>query len=473
MFPFQTQTLGIEVRKNSLRLALLKKTGSKWSLVAFKEVEGSSFSIGQYKEAITVSAIPTRDILMRPCEIQLKKKKHIKAALSFHVEPLLPYPLEKAIIQSQILETKDTTTQLNVFAARKDHIGQWLERLHREHNLDPQILTTRLHALAALATLLPQTHAPLLLAHEGEDELSLVILEKGALIAARSVDLKKDAALEIQKSFFSFAASLKTKEIEFIYFFGSDPKIKEALQAASNKPVSIPNTSLLPISQEEFCQFGLSIGTALAHQEVNFREQEFVYPFPFKRLKKSLAIFFTLSIVLSASIYTFGKLALSRKQQAIESAYMNLLKIENIADTSPHPLLSPLDYNLSLQKIEKEIKERPDTFPLHPQVPKVKEVMSWLAAISSQGGKENFPIQIDSLHYQMVKRPDFQHKKDTYRVKVELEFTTKDQAVARSFQEALKNSHSLADPKEEISWIASRGKYKTSFYLKDKTKYGS
>ncbi len=73
----------------------------------------------------------------------------------------------------------------------------------------------------------------------------------------------------------------------------------------------------------------------------------------------------------------------------------------------------------------------------------------------------------------MVKRPDFQHKKDTYRVKVELEFTTKDQAVARSFQEALKNSHSLADPKEEISWIASRGKYKTSFYLKDKTKYGS
>lgn len=72
----------------------------------------------------------------------------------------------------------------------------------------------------------------------------------------------------------------------------------------------------------------------------------------------------------------------------------------------------------------------------------------------------------------MVKRPDFPHKKEKYKVRVDLEISAKDAASARIFQEALKNQKTLADTNEEIQWLPVKGKYKVSFYLKDKTKYG-
>ena len=71
----------------------------------------------------------------------------------------------------------------------------------------------------------------------------------------------------------------------------------------------------------------------------------------------------------------------------------------------------------------------------------------------------------------MVKRPDQSKKKEKYRVKVDLEFSSPTPKQAREFHDALVAPNDFVDPKDEIKWSSNRGSYRTSFFLKDKTKY--
>jgi type IV pilus assembly protein PilM len=474
MFQLQPTYIGLEIGKSSIRLAVLRKIGNRWSLSLLKEIskeENIHLFYDQFKEGLLISALQTRDVLMRPCEIPLKKTKDIFAALDFHVEPLLPYPLDKAIIQAQIASRQTQATLLNVFAIRKDHLSLHLEAL-KHHRFEPEIVTTRPHAFAALSTLLPQTGAPFLIVHEGEEELSILFLEKGEVLFARSIDIKKDLTTEIQKTFLSFAAAHKEKTFESIYFFGKNQELKNTLQTIGGKPLYLPSAPSLTLTQEELIHFGLAIGTALAHKEVNFRQKELSYPHRLKRLKKPLVTYFTLATLLACAFCAFAETSLFQKKQVIEESYLALLKSEKISALDHPTRKTPQDYFSSLDALEKRVKERPETFPLLPQVPKVKEIVSWLTALARPHGKESSPIEIESLHYQMVKRPDFPHKQERYKVRVELEFSAKDPNAARTFQEALKNANLFVDTEEEIQWHPAKGKYKTSFFLKDKTRYG-
>lgn len=474
MFQLQPRYIGVEIRNSGARFAKLRKNGKSWTVVALKELfveDNINLFFKQVKEEAVVSAVSTRDVLMRPCEMQLKKAKDIFAGLAFHVEPLLPYPLEKAIIQGQIISKRKNETLLNVFCIRKDHLSQHLDSL-KKYQLEPEIVITRPHAFAALSLLLPQSGHPLLVVHEGEDELSIILIEKGHVLAARSIDYKKDVSIEIQKTFLSFASVFKSKPFEAIYFFGKDQELKNSIQTISGKSVLFPSSSTLALTQEEWIHYGLAIGTALGFNSLSFRQQEFANPHPFKRLKKPLSLYFVLALLLAGCISFFGQLTISKKRQAVEDAYFSLLKTENIEQNRYLAPQTCQEYLSSLQTIEKEIKSRPEYFPLLPQVPKVKELFSWLTSLTKLGGKENATIQIESIHYQMVKRPDFSQKQEHYKVRVDLELNTKDSHAAKAFQDALKGPNSLVDTSEEIQWQSAKGKYRASFYLKDKTKYG-
>lgn len=464
--------MGVEAGKTALRFASLRKTRNEWMVLSLKEIvgqEGIDLFYAKLKDPILVSALSTRDTLMRPCEIPLKKSKDIFAALDFHIEPLLPYAIDKAVTQAQIVSHQENSTSLNVFAIRKDRLSQHLEQL-KTYRLEPEIVTTRAHALAALSTFFPQSQGASLLVHEAEEEISLVLADKGCLLAARSIDNKKDLFIEIQKTILNFSATHKSKMGEVIYFFGKDEEIKNSLQKASGKSVLTPSSPFPAINQEEFIHYSLSIGSALAGSQVNFRQKEFTYPHPFKRVKKPLISFFILSFLMASTLYLFGETALSQKQQELERAYFKLLKSEKVENFKKDLPQTAQEYSFALRTLEKEIRARPDTFPLLPQVPKVKEVVSWLTSLARQQGKEG-AITLESLHYQMVKHPDFGHKQEKYKVRIDLELSAKDPNAARAFQEALKESSSLADTHEEIQWLPVKGKYKVVFFLKDKTRY--
>ena len=137
------------------------------------------------------------------------------------------------------------------------------------------------------------------------------------------------------------------------------------------------------------------------------------------------------------------------------------------------------DLQQRMRYLDKELQSSPDTFPLLPNVPRVSDVLAWLSTHpvlsgkNSPGAPVSPPIQIESFNYTMIKRPEQTKKQEKYQVKVEFEFTTSTPKQAREFHDALIAPNDFVDPKGEIKWSSNRGKYRTSFFLKDKTTYPS
>jgi type IV pilus assembly protein PilM len=116
-------------------------------------------------------------------------------------------------------------------------------------------------------------------------------------------------------------------------------------------------------------------------------------------------------------------------------------------------------------------------YPLLPNTPRVSDVLAWLSTHTNVVGKDEktealLPIiQLENFSYVMVKRPDQTKKQEKYQVKVEIEFTSPTPKQAREFHDALIAPNPLVDPKGEVKWTANKGKYRASFFLKDKTVY--
>ncbi len=466
MFISDSHYVGFDVTKSGLRIAKLRKKRNGWDIPFIKEVSAQDNVKLLYKqlgEGLTLSAIETKDLLLRSCEIPLKKPKDVFAALNFHVEPLLPYPLDKAIIQAEIAGQQEQGTTVTLFAVRKDHLERHLNAFE-QYQIEPEMITTRVHALLAFSSLLPPIEAPFLLIHESEEEISALFIEKGKLLAARSFDPKRNLTSEIQKTLLSLSTAHKGKSFDTLYFIGKNPELKQALQTISGKPAQPPTSPSLSLTQDELIHYSLAIGCALAHSTVNFRQKEFSYPHPFRRFRKPLLLFFALSLFFTTALALFSEMALAHKKEKLAEAYLSLYRTEgkNVA-TAPD---RASNYMISLAQLAKEVHAHPERYPLLPQVPKVKEVLSWIASLPISKG-----IVIESLQYQMVKRPDINNRREKYKVRVELEMSATDTNAARLFQDALKSSGPLIDSQEEVQWVPLKGKYKASFYLKDKTKY--
>lgn len=457
-FPSPRVYAGIDVSGDAIHIARLRKSRKGWEAVSLKTYASDEL-VNPLDIGIIAAPLSSLETLVRSCELQIKKEKDIKAALSFQLEPQLPYPADKAIIQSQTVEKKPDGTLITAFAVRKDHLQTRLNYLN-EKGIDPEIVTCAPYALAALTTLFPQTGSPQFLVHEGEEEVTCVLVEQGKLLAARAFYRKRDLGTEVQKTILSFSSSHKTKGFETILLLG---KQNEAIQKATGKTVLYPVASSLPLSQEELIRYGLAIGTALAGEGIDFRQEAFAYPHKWRRVKKPLAACLALSIVLVGTLFGFGQISLKRQKLAVENAYLSLLKVEERTLKENENPATPYDYLLALNQLEKEVRARPDTYPLLPGVPKVRELLAWLS--------EQHSIEIESLHYAMVKRPDFAHKKEPYKIKVELEFSAKDLHAANAFHDLLVSPCKFIDSSEEVQWTAIKGRYRTCFYLKDKTRY--
>ncbi|MFZ0564756.1 MAG: hypothetical protein WAM28_00970 [Chlamydiales bacterium] len=459
MFLFRKQIhyIGIEFSVSLIRIAVLSRTRKGWKVVQLKELPKQKPVEILSQEGIVISALPSRETLVRSCSIPLKKEKDILSALDFQVEPLLPYPSEKAIVQAEPIEKRGDKTILTIFAARKDHLHSHLEALY-QHGVEPEQITSTPSALAALCSLVPYAPPTYLIVHLGESEVTCVLIDQGKLLTARAFDHKGSIEVEIQKTILSFSSSYKTKSIETILLVG-DPSQAAVIQKTTSKaviPFSLPSFNL---SEEECCRFALPIGMALSGKGPNFRQKAFIYPHRWRWVKKPLIAFFTLSALLTLSLFGMGQLTINQMQKKIQNEFNALPKSETY-----HLKSTPFAYLTALNEIEGFVQSKSNTYPLLPLVPKVNELLLWLSVLPDS-------IKIESFRYNMVKRPTISRPKEHYKVRVELELTAKDSQTASSFHGHLTSPNLFVDPKEEIEWSASKGKYRAVFYLKDKTRY--
>lgn len=498
---------------------------------------------------LIVTSANTQDILVRPLELKLKKDKDIEAALAFQVEPLLPYPAENAIIDKVLLSKDKEGSKLTVFAMRKDHLKEHLAQWDALE-IEPEVISASPQALVLFTNHFIGNDLPLFIVHIGLDQSFGVLVDQGKLLAAQAIPdgvnllidaLAQDKGIDqakaysqlidpsfhpfqqqdkpafkqaldnlrmsITRTIYSLAKQFKSKEINSIIVTGPGALVQGIAQNVStslNKTLLVPREELeFGASSKELLNFALPIGEALSalpqcKDQINFRQQDFLYPEPWKRLKQPIFLYFMLCLGIAIALFLFGKAYVSYQEGELKQQYLNLLSMMNKPYTALEKELNSkkpggLDQNseipeintLSLEEIksrlaylEKDIQSTPQTFPLQANVPLVSDVLAWISShpnfINKQQEKTNDALtsmRIENFSYSMVKRPEPTKKQDRYQVKVEMEFSSPTPKMAREFHDALIAPNDMVDPKGEIKWNSNRDRYRTSFYLKDKTVY--
>lgn len=491
-------------------------------------------------DQLIVTSLSSEEVLVRPLQMQLKKEKDIDDVLDFQAEPLLPYPLEQAILDRMVVAKERETTRLTLFAVRKDHLqqhlGQW-----RGLGIDPEVVSCDPAVLALFSRHFIETKQPHFLVHvsSGQTACTLVIEDKpiavqtshggvDSIVAAAAEDGVDSSALasldlatvtqeshphlyqaldqwylEVTRLLYALSKQNRDQEVSEFLLTGEGASLLNldtllAQHAKKQKLTLSPPPSFESLSASKLQRLAVPIGAALtgltlAASPVNFRQKEYLYTDPWKRLKKPLMLFGACSLLLAVVIYLFGQSYLGWQENHLRTSYATLLQSMNKPYKSfeeeyyrkqrlvspeggagVHPLndLSIDDIESRLSYLQKDLQDSPDIFPLLPNVPRVSDVLAWLSKHPQiEGSGSEGGLKIESFNYSMVSRPDLKKKGEKYKVKVEIEFSSPTPKLAREFHDALVAPNELVDPKGEVKWNSNRGTYRASFFLKDKTSY--
>lgn len=549
--PLATCTIGLERDATLLKSVQL-------SLVKGKPVLDQSFAIGldptstenvnlldmteegrrfikSTHQNLIVTTLNSDEVLIRNLDIKLKKERDIDAVLAFQAEPLLPYPVEDAILDRQTLSQSSEGTQVTLIAVRKDHIQQHIEQW-TVMDITPDVVSCVPVALAFFSKLVTKSENPHVVLHLGKTQTTCALVRQGKLIAAQSnstgieslthviplgtpqIDFNKVSQqdlpelyeaienwrLDITRLLYALSKNVRDVEVKELLIAGEGAEyvnLGSTLCRDAHKQILAPeNVPGFNLSPELLQRFAVSIGAALSALEntkdqINFRQQDFSHPNPWRHLKKPLALYFGLCLALATALYLFSQANIGTKETELRQEYINLLTTMNKSFTSfekefatKNPStsvsesdipkldsLTPAMISQRLEYLQKDLKDTPDTFPLFPNTPRVSDLLAWLSTHPNvTGQKENgslSPLQIDNLSYTLVKRPELKKKQEKYQVKVEIEFSTPTPKLAREFHDALIAPNDLVDPKGEVKWNTTKGKYRASFFLKDKTHY--
>jgi type IV pilus assembly protein PilM len=500
------------------------------------------------KETLPVTVLDTAEVLVRKLELDLVKEKDIDAVLGFQTEPLLPYPMEQGLIDRIIVSNQTGESIITVVAARKDYVANHIEQW-RSLEVEPELITCVPAALAEFSKYFCPATGAHLITHLGEDTTTFIVANMGKLISAQSISLgiktllkaynedssthpgkspsdffgldfgalKEDQTpslikaietmkLEITKVSFSLIKKIREYEITDLFTTGEGAILQNLPQILyQNIKMTHLEAQIDPDFNcfiDELHTYSISIGAALSGMPlsttaINFRQNEYAYPHPWKRIQKPLAIYYALCIGLAFAFYLFGNAYIHRQEDLLKYEYVDLLasmkrpyslfetefkdSLSRGKNNPETPLLDVLalsqaDIIQRLDFLNKELNAKPDLFPLLPNVPRVSDVLAWMTKLANTSSTEEFEdanIQLTSFNYKMMKRPEFSKKKEVYQAKVELEFTTGSPKNAREFHDALVAPNDFVDPNNEIKWSSERGKYRISFFLKDKTYYPS
>jgi type IV pilus assembly protein PilM len=501
--------------------------------------------IGALEKNLIVSALSTNEVLIRSLELKLKKEKDIDAVLAFQAEPMLPYPIENALIDRTLLSQNSEGSLLTLFAARKDHVQQHLHKW-AALQIEPEVISCTPAVLTSFANLFSPNEKPFFVVNLGYSQTACLVINQGKLIAAQSCHglshlqqafLKDEGGhpaleekfeeldfstlanypnlleafssmrLEIHRILFALAKQSKQADVQDLLMVGDGalltnffPSLLSSTKMNLKEPTPTP---AFPLTAAQLQKYAIPIGAALSalptsKDQINFRQNEFVYPHPWKRYKQPIAIYLALCLFVAAAFYLFGESYLKYQEDDIRQQYATLLAGVNkpykefeIEYQKKNPTeanqedeqvmgimnLSPAEIENRVLYLEKELKSAPDMYPLLPNTPRVSDVLAWLSTHTNVVGKDEktealLPIiQLENFSYVMVKRPDQTKKQEKYQVKVEIEFTSPTPKQAREFHDALIAPNPLVDPKGEVKWTANKGKYRASFFLKDKTVY--
>lgn len=533
-------------KKRVEALYSLNAQGSPQQLYSTEKSQG--LEVYQAK-AVLVSSLASSAVLVRSLETPPIRKADLPSVVRYQAEPLLPFPSDDAILGYSLVRETSQGQHFSLLATRKEQVAKHLESL-AVFGLEPDIVSSTPIALSYFADNYYPSYSQLMIVHIGETETTCALLEDHRMIASYSLltgtenlllalakdrpekNKEKEALLagmdaialskeefpslskefenvinEIKRAFYTLRKSCQrqgTNAFQASLLLTGQGCFISRLQELLATSLSLPSaaaTASEGISLESLLCQAVPIGLALegfdsSASTLNFRQAEFTYPHPWKRILKPLQILALLCATISLLLFFSGKLYIDSRLDDLRLSYGKLIlssgsTLEGFEETyrsknklpplSSEKSLSLRDYSLEaitarLAYFEKQIKGAPDCFPLQPNTPRVSDFLAWLSthpnvSRAKEDGSREALIQLQSLNYTLVKRPDHGKKKERYQVRVDFEFTAVSPKEARQFHDALIEPNDMVDAAGEVKWNTSRTGYHTSFFLKDKTTY--
>jgi len=341
--------------------------------------------------SVSVSGLRASQVLVRPLDINLTKKKDIDAVLAFQAEPLLPYPPEEALLDYQILSQSDEGSLTTLFAIRKETMQEHLN-LYERYEIDPEKVSCSPSALALFAMAFSgskDAEDPILTIHLGYQETLCVLSRKGKLIANHSINrgvyqlvraMQREKNLgsedawnelryldiseitddeyphlkpaveelnqEITRTIFALAKHSRVQEVSEILLTGKGG-------AMTYFPVSLSMTLKSkvssPIADDEITtsdlqEYAIPIGLAISglfEGSVSFRKGEYAYKNPWKHIKIPIGIFYAVCLLLTLAVFYYGSVANGKKLDGVKKEYLNFIE----------------EVEMPFEAIEKEFKE--------------------------------------------------------------------------------------------------------------------
>jgi type IV pilus assembly protein PilM len=511
--PTSSKAVGIHHNEGKLITASLSYRSRQISIDQLDTVDVKPLYIPD--ESIAVTGIETKDLLIRPLRVGLTKEVDIYSVLPFESESLFPFPASNGIVDGQILQTGEESTDLAVTGIEVDVMVDHLGEI-KDWGIEPEVVSTIPAALAAFAghffpsqpTDPDSSVESVGIFHIGPTTSTVVLAQSGHAAAAKGIEFGADDLngaddhspfqMLFTQSYLALAKQAKEKEPPKRIIITGEEVSDEILNPLLASLQLIP---LYPTEKNRF--YAIPIGLALQALpqnmgQINLRKNEFTYPHPWKRSKKTLLTFFGAALLLALSVYIFGASWNAKSEDQAREGYLALL---TALQRSPEQVeldyrkkvlnqktpSAPATINLADEPIERierwveflnqEIASSGESFPLFPNTPRVTDLMAWLSthpnvvSINPETGKKESLLTIVSLNYTMVKRPEDTKRREKYQVRVDLEFKTDSARIAREFHDSILAPNALINTNEEVKWTTNKNVYRTTFILKDQTFY--
>ena len=452
-----------------------------------------------------VSVLPSSSTLCRQIALPPLPEKDIPSALKDALEQALTIGVEESAIALESAAAEDGSLTVTAYLARQLAVADHLAKA-QALGINPEWILPKAACLGAFAG-----H----FAFEGwqyiidinVDEITTVLSFGGRVVESRSLaggssvfsrlgDTSQESdellrstlqhlaeTIWAYKERYSVEADSLTVTGDVLAYPLAAPLIAEFLGA--------PLSPLHSMQEEpSLLKSAVAIGAAFLSQRPgqvpSFRSGEFSFPRPFLHWKKPLMALALGSLLASMLILWHGH---ARSEATLAAMRSDWEKITAFAHTTPEEVNKQTEKNIivaaSAQAAPEQLLlqggwllsslDRKASFPLQPNIPKVREILAWVASvitdISSIPPSLNGKCEVLNFQYQLVKHPTKNHPKERYQVRVDLEIATPSVALARAFHERLTLDTKWIDQAAEVKWMPGNGKYRVSFFLTDKTLY--
>jgi len=510
------QILGVQIDKPFVRAALLERHRGHIDILYLKspllEEPGDVKQLytAPFKGKIA-TGLPANALLLRPLDLKTGTHKHLEQVIALQSE--VAYHFQSSVVLSvpYLMKKEKQNTQALLFTASREAIREHLAVL-ANLKLDPDLVSAEPLALMHYIQWKFPALSDVFVIDLGSDKWSCIWMEKGVLqkfhaIAggtetllaelwedrkkmifqkevkgiAKQIDLLQIKPLlnpnlssrvgemrqELTKIIYSFHRIAGPRPILFTGRVDSFGHLREYLIGGIKELICGEYSREIPPEEQKYA---IPIGLALGHgaHGLQFRKEEF---FPTKNWRR--AGIYALALSLFSLLFSIGLVGIGG--YAVHARKQEMLSSLNFALNEWDPLLRKTIFASNeeetiLSNWSRAVSSHAKDYPYLLQTPKVAEALSWLHShpllISLRDEQE--AISIRSFRYQLLQFPKLDSPRDPYGAKVEIEFKTKSALNARKFHEALLQGDDYVDATQEISWDASDGKYRASFFLKNR-----